>query len=334
MTGTMFRSSSNADNPPRKDFNPDDFRMTVGEHLEDLRKRLILALAGFFIAAVVCLFMGKDIIDFFCEPLVRSLTKAGLPGQLHVDEIAEVFTTYLRISLICAAALASPWILWQFWQFIAAGLYPKERKYITKHIPLSIGLLIAGMVFVYVLVLPWTIEFFLAFAMSIPVRGAEPPPKIVASTQPAPRGTTFIQQVDRRPREVRDGQIWYDRSNKRVEIALGGEIRVIRFSADNLIASEYKLDTYIDLVVGMLITFGLSFQLPLIVLALVRTGIIERQALKELRRYVYFGIAVLSAVITPGDTITATVLLTFPLILLYELGIWLAREPKQAQAAS
>ena len=63
-------------------------------------------------------------------------------------------------------------------------------------------------------------------------------------------------------------------------------------------------------------------------LALVRVGIIQRQTLKELRRYIYFGIAVLSAAITPGDTITATVLLTGPLILLYELGIWLSREPK------
>jgi hypothetical protein len=133
----------------------------------------------------------------------------------------------------------------------------------------------------------------------------------------------------RRPtEEVRDGQIWYDRKTKRVETVFDNEIRVIRFSSDNLIANEYKLDAYIDLVVGMLITFGLSFQLPLVVLALVRTGHHQRQALKQSRHYIYFGIAVLSAAITPGDTITATVLLTFPLILLYELGIWLSREPK------
>ena len=137
---------------------------------------------------------------------------------------------------------------------------------------------------------------------------------------------------DGRPTEAREGQVWYDRKTKRVEAVFDSEIRVIRFSSDNLIANEYKLDAYIDLVVGMLITFGLSFQLPLVVLALVRTGIIERKALKELRRYIYFGIAVLSAAITPGDTITATVLLTFPLILLYELGIWLSREPKTVAA--
>ena len=50
------------------------------------------------------------------------------------------------ICLICGTAIASPWILWQFWQFVAAGLYPNERKYITRHIPLSIGLLITTVV--------------------------------------------------------------------------------------------------------------------------------------------------------------------------------------------
>ena len=82
---TMFRRNENA---PGREFNPDDFRMTVGEHLEDLRKRLILALVGFVLAAVVCLFLGKDlIIPWFCKPLTDTLTKYGLPTQLHSDEI-------------------------------------------------------------------------------------------------------------------------------------------------------------------------------------------------------------------------------------------------------
>jgi len=176
---------------------------------------------------------------------------------------------------------------------------------------------------------------FLVFAMSVPFRGGEPPPKIVSAattTQPAPPGSTFIQMIDGRPREAREGQIWYDRRTKRVETVFDNEIRVIRFSSDNLIANEYKLDAYIDLVVGMLITFGLSFQLPLVVLALVRVGIVERETLKTARTYVYFGIAILSAAITPGDTITATVLLTGPLILLYELGIWLAGRGAPAES--
>ena len=54
-------------------------------------------------------------------------------------------------------------MLYQIWQFIAAGLYPKERKYVTKYLPLSITLLIGGMLFLYFYVLPLMLEFFLAF---------------------------------------------------------------------------------------------------------------------------------------------------------------------------
>jgi sec-independent protein translocase protein TatC len=74
-----------------------------------------------------------------------------------------------------------------------------------------------------------------------------------------------------------------------------------------------------------LVVFGLSFQMPLIVLALERTGIADIAALKAGRRYVYFALVVIAAVITPGDVITATMALLVPLILLYELGIWLAQ---------
>jgi sec-independent protein translocase protein TatC len=309
-------------------FDPDEFRMTVGEHLEDLRRRLVFALVGFVIAACFCLYFGRTvIIPVFTRPLTTTQQKFGLPPQLHSDEVADVFTSFLQISLISAAAISSPWIVYQFWQFIAAGMYPHERQYITKYVPLSIGLLITGMLFVYYWVLPWTLEFFIAFSIGVPlsaVNAPPPPPPATQSTTPP----TYIQIVKGRPAKVDEGQIWYDELSRRIEAKFGDEIRVIRFSADNLIATEYKLDRYIDLVVGMLVTFGLSFQLPLVVLALVRVGIVPRQTLKDSRRYVYFGIAILSAVITPGDTITATVLLTGPLVLLYELGIWLSRDPK------
>jgi Sec-independent protein secretion pathway component TatC len=71
---------------PNKEFNPDDFRMTVGEHLEDLRRRLILALVGFVIATIICLFYGRTvIIPLLTRPLTMTLAKYGLNTQLHSD---------------------------------------------------------------------------------------------------------------------------------------------------------------------------------------------------------------------------------------------------------
>src|SRR5439155_16469464 len=91
------------DPKPHKDFDPDEYRMTVGEHLEELRTRLIYALVGFVLAAIVCLFFGRSwIIPVFCKPLVDTLQKYGLSTQLHSDEVPDVFSTFLQISMICA----------------------------------------------------------------------------------------------------------------------------------------------------------------------------------------------------------------------------------------
>src|SRR4051812_16428151 len=163
-------------------FDPDSYRMTVGEHLEELRWRMVLALIGFALVLGVCLFFGTEVLSAFCAPLVNVLAKHDINPQVVTDEVGEGFMTFIEISVICATAIASPWILYQLWQFVAAGLYPHERKYVTRYLPLSIGLLISGMLFVYFLVLPWTLEFFIPFSTGIPLHLSK---QTSAVTQPA-----------------------------------------------------------------------------------------------------------------------------------------------------
>src|SRR5687767_3040357 len=149
---------------PNGEFDPDHYRMTIGEHLEELRSRLVKGLIGFVLVLVVCLFFAKShVVPYFCRPLVQAQFERGINPQLIVDELGEGFMVYISISVITAAAIASPWILYQAWQFVAAGLYPHERKYVTRYLPVSMSLLIGGMLFVYFLVLPWSIEFFIDF---------------------------------------------------------------------------------------------------------------------------------------------------------------------------
>ena len=312
-------------------FDPDSYRMTVGEHLEELRWRMILALIGFAVVLGVCLFFGTEVLSAFCAPLVNTLAKYDINPQVVTDEVGEGFMTFIEISVISAAALASPWILYQVWQFVAAGLYPHERKYVTRYLPLSISLLVSGMLFVYFLVLPWTIEFFITFSTGIPLRLAQQTSMVAPpTTQPLLQ----VPIVKGQPNGVPDGGLYFDRSDMRLKLFINGVPRVIAINSNQLIAPEIKLSTYIDLVVGMLITFGLAFQLPLVVLALERIGIIEVAALKSARRYVYFGMSILAAAITPGDVVTATVALIVPLCALYELGIWLAVMGKKKSTAS
>ena len=307
---------------PPLDYDPDQYRMSMGEHLEELRRRIILGLIGVAVAAGGCLLFGDRLIDFFCRPLVTELRHKNLNPQFFYQELSDGFGVYMKISLICAAAIASPWIVYQLWQFVAAGLYPKERKYITKYVPLSIGLLLAGMVFVYTIVLPWTIAFFLTFSDSIPL----PKESIghVATNVPA-GGLPVFPLLDGDPPNPVPGTAWFNVAEGRLKMFLkAGDLRVIPFGPNNLLSPHLSLPEYIDLVLVTLVTFGLCFQLPLVVMTLAKVGIVPVATLRSARRYVYFGLAVLAATMTPGDVVTAMLALMAPLILLYELGIFLA----------
>jgi sec-independent protein translocase protein TatC len=303
-------------------FHPDDYRMTMGEHLEELRYRLILAIGGMLAAACICLFFGEKVFTIFCRPLVRALEDEHLNSQLYYGELGQPFMVYIKVSLVCAAVIAGPWMLFQIWQFVAAGLYPHERKYITKYIPLSIALLISGFLFVYFIILPWTIVFFLKFGDSVAL------PRETASRYATTKPATpvmIIPVIDGDWPNPVSGQMWFNQDEARLKLFLSkDDIRVVPFGPSNLLSPQISLPEYIDLVLTTLLTFGLCFQLPLVVLALAKVGIVEVAQLRAWRRYVYFGLAVVAATMTPGDVVTAMIALMAPLVLLYELGIILA----------
>jgi sec-independent protein translocase protein TatC len=307
---------------PKPGFDPDEYRMTMGEHLEELRHRLIIALIGMAVAAGGCLCFGQHVMDIFCWPLIKELKKQNLSTALYYTELGQPFMVYIKVSLVCAAVIAGPWMLYQIWQFVAAGLYPHERKYITKYVPLSIGLLIAGFLFVYFIVLPWTINFFLIFGDSISLpRDA---PSHVASTLPS-GPMPIAPLLDGDPPHPAPGQFWFNLPEGRLKFFLNqGDVRVIPFGPSNLLSPHITLSEYIDLVLGTLLTFGLCFQLPLVVLTLTKIGIVQVAQLRAFRRYVYFVLAIVAACMTPGDVVTAMLALMAPLVLLYELGILLS----------
>ena len=306
---------------PADAFDPEHYRMTIGEHLEELRRRFVLGLIGFGLVAIVCFVFGDRMVSYFCQPLVHALESIEASPQIYITDASSGFVVYMQISLICAAAISGPWMLYQLWLFIAAGLYPHERKYITRYVPLSILLFIGGMVFVYFLVLPWTLDFFLKFASGIPLypSGGRPNSVQVDPAEPLPR----IPWLEGDPTKAENGALWYNNRTRRLMMMVAGVPRVLPFGPSNLIAPHITLPEYINLVVGMLVVFALAFQMPLAVLALLRIGIIELDAARAARKYVYFAMVVVAAVITPGDVITATVALMIPLCLLYELGILL-----------
>src|SRR5204863_6618570 len=129
--------------------------------------------------------------------------------------------------------------------------------------PLSITLLIAGMAFVYFIVLPWTISFFIAFGDSIPLPHTTS--NHVATTMPS-AGLPIAPMLDGDPPNPQPGQFWVNKLEGRFKFYFAkDDLRVIPFGPSNLLAPHITLPDYISLVVGTLLTFGLCFQLPLVV---------------------------------------------------------------------
>lgn len=319
-------------------FDPDQYRMSIGEHLDELRRRVIRSLAGVFLMAGVSLFFGRTLLAILCRPLVDVLGRFGLNTQLAAFGLTDAFMTYVKVSLIAAAALAGPWVLYQVWAFVAKGLYPRERKAITRYMPLSITLLLSGMAFVYFAVLPMTLWFFVAFTagLSVPTFPSLTPAVPMVAPSETTTQATFVQAVDGDPPSPRNMQIWFDTREGRLKIMAGDKIRVIPFGAAGLLSTHFDLPDYLSLVFQLMLTFGLAFQMPLVVMAAARIGIVTVAQLKSWRRYMYFLMVVLAAAVSPGDVVTATIALLVPLIFLYELGIWLAiasgrRAKKQAR---
>jgi len=313
---------------PQHHFHPDEFRMTIGEHLEELRTRMILSLLGFVVAAIVCFIFGEKVVWYFCKPLMNAMAANGFSPQVFMTEVAESFMVYVKISMITAAVFASPWMVYQFWLFVAAGLYPHERKYITKYWPLSVVLLVTGMVFLYFVVLPLMLRFFVAFNIGLPLIFP-----VVVDPHASQSVMASLPLLNGDPAHPLPGNLWFDLSQGRLKFCIGTaanpEIRVIPYGSSAMVTPQITLSAYIDMVIGMLLSFGLAFQTPLVVLALVRIGIFEVDQLKAMRRYVYFSTAVIAGFIVP-DVVGGMIALMIPLMLLFELGLWLAREPGQS----
>jgi len=134
--------------------------MTLGDHLEELRLRLILALAGLVVGAIICLFFGSKIIAFIEKPYIGVM---GTEARLQTLAPADGFTSYMKIALIAGLIISSPWVFYQLWMFISAGLYPNEKRYVYLATPFSAALFIAGALFFILVVAPLTIGFLVKF---------------------------------------------------------------------------------------------------------------------------------------------------------------------------
>ncbi|MBN2375255.1 MAG: twin-arginine translocase subunit TatC [Sedimentisphaerales bacterium] len=146
-----------------------DTRMSFGEHLDELRSRLFKCIYGILIGIGVCLCFGGDIFAFLSQPLIMALKAANLEEALYASTLPEPFVTYLKVSMFSGLFLVSPWVIYQLWGFVGAGLYPKEKRFVHIFMPFSAVLFLVGASFFMLVVAPISCNFFVRFGMGISV---------------------------------------------------------------------------------------------------------------------------------------------------------------------
>ena len=144
-------------------------RMSFMEHLEELRSRIIKALMGVGVAFFVSIIFANDLWRIVSEPAVEALIKLGYENpKLAQIKPMETFTTvWVKLPILTAIFLASPWILYQVWAFIAPGLYKRERRWAAPFVICSAGLFILGGLFAYFIAFRYGLAFLLGIGRDI-----------------------------------------------------------------------------------------------------------------------------------------------------------------------
>ena len=146
--------------PPDEDDDSAGARMSFLEHLDELRKRIVNALIAVGVGILISFTFIQRIYSFLMAPTMRVLPEGS---RLMYTEPGEAFSLYIQLSMIVGAILASPFIMYQVWLFIAPGLYSNEKRMAIPFVLLSTLGLLGGAVFNHYIMFPWMMRFFAGF---------------------------------------------------------------------------------------------------------------------------------------------------------------------------
>jgi sec-independent protein translocase protein TatC len=142
----------------------DQDKIPFTAHLEELRKRLIVCFIAVGIGFVLSYGFKEKLFQILTRPLI-SVMQTG--DKLIFTGLPEAFFTYLKVALLSGIILATPVIFYQFWMFVAPGLYEKEKQHMIPIVFLSTFFFVGGSFFGYFIVFPYGFKFFLGFASEI-----------------------------------------------------------------------------------------------------------------------------------------------------------------------
>jgi sec-independent protein translocase protein TatC len=223
-------------------------QMSIWEHLDELRRRLVIS--------IIALLVGTVLSAIFAEDLLRLITAPV--ENIIATSPTETTSVFFKVSLVSGLLLALPVIMYQTFQYLAPGLERHERRYVLIGAPAVSLSFAAGAAFAVTVLLPAAVPFLEGFM---------------------------------------------------------GEV----------IEANWTVDRYLSFYSNILLWAGIVFETPLVMYILAKLGVVTPEALARARRIVLVFAGVGAAVVTPtGDPINM-MLLMIPFLVLYELGILLAR---------
>ena len=227
--------------------------MTLREHLDELRRRLIISAVFVVLATAVAFAFRDQVLEFLLEP------GFGDSGKRPIStEVLEIVSVTFKVTLMAGFVAALPVVLYQIVRFVSPGLTGRERVYLTLLIPGIMVAFLGGAAFAYYDLFPPAFSFLFNFG---------------------------ITNVD----------------------------------------PEIRVASYINVVTSLMFWMGVVFQMPLAMFVLARLGVVTPRWLGRFRRYAIVLAFVTAAVITPTFDPVNQTLVAVPIIVLYEIGIVLAR---------
>jgi sec-independent protein translocase protein TatC len=137
-----------------------DEQMPLTTHLEELRRKLIIAGVSWLVAFLACYSYAELLFDLIADPVRHALPEGT---SLVFITATEPFFTYLKISALAALLVSMPVIFWQIWSFIAPGLYKKEKRYVLPFVLASTLCFAVGAFFGYSFVFPMAFKVLIEF---------------------------------------------------------------------------------------------------------------------------------------------------------------------------
>jgi sec-independent protein translocase protein TatC len=319
--------------------------MSFGDHLEELRGTLIRSLVGVGLGTVICLVFGKQILVFLCRPLYAVQQLNHLPMELQALAPTAAFVAYLKVAFLTGLIVSMPWVLYQLWSFVESGLYSHERRFVLRLGPVSVALFIIGVLFLYYIVLPIVLHFFVTFNRGFSVSDLRPNPLQRALLSPDPQPPDAqppvvlpegpgVPSVNEDPKDPPVGAMWLNQQAGQLRIrtadgVMSAEVRPVE--AYSGVRSQFAIDFYVSFVLMLALAFGVAFELPVVIFFLALTGIMPPSTMSRYRRHAILAIVITAAILTPPDVISQ-VLLAIPMYVLFEIGLYFARSAERSHS--